>query len=116
VRSIGPTLGQDSIQAGLIAGITGAVLVVVMVFITYGPLFGGILALGLMIAMLFIFGILAGLGAALTLPGLGGLVLTLGAAVDGNVLSFERIKELLREGKSLRISMKQGFSTSLAVI
>lgn len=116
VRSIGPTLGQDSIEAGTIAGILGIILVVITVLVVYGPVFGGALVFGLVVAMLFIFGILAGLGAALTLPGLGGLVLTLGAAVDGNVLSFERIKELLREGKSLRVAMRQGFGTSLAVI
>lgn len=116
IRSIGPTLGQDSIEAGTIAGGLGALLVVIAVLVIYGPLFGGVLAFGLLLAMLFIFGILAGLNAALTLPGIGGLVLTLGAAIDGNVISFERIKELLREGKSLRVSMKQGFGTSVGVI
>ena len=116
VRSIGPTLGRDSIQAGTIAGVVGAGLVIVAVLAIYGPLFGGVLSLGLLIAALFIFGILAGLNAALTLPGIGGLVLTLGAAIDGNVIQFERIKELLREGKSLRVSMKQGFATSVPVI
>lgn len=116
IRTIGPTLGQDSIEAGTIAGVVGAALVIIAVFVIYGPVFGGVLALGLIIAMLFVFGILAGLGAALTLPGLGGLVLTMGAAIDGNVIQFERIKELLRSGKSLRVSMKQGFGTSVGVI
>ncbi|HLR47299.1 MAG TPA: protein translocase subunit SecD, partial [Deinococcales bacterium] len=116
VRSIGPTLGQDSIDAGTTAGILGIILVIVAVLFMYGPIFGGALVFGLAVAMLFIFGILAGLDAALTLPGLGGLVLTLGAAVDGNVLSFERVKQLLREGKSLRVAMREGFGTSLPVI
>src|SRR5690625_1268498 len=116
VRSIGPTLGQDSIDAGTTAGVLGIILVIVAVLFMYGPIFGGALVFGLAVAMLFIFGILAGLDAALTLPGLGGLVLTLGSAVDGNVLSFERVKELLREGKSLRVAMREGFGTSLPVI
>lgn len=116
IRSIGPTLGQDSIQSGTTAGLIGAALIIIAVFAIYGPVFGGILAVGLILAMLFVFGILAGLGAALTLPGLGGLLLTMGAAIDGNVIQFERIKELLRQGKSLRVAMKQGFGTSVGVI
>src|SRR5690606_4524128 len=82
----------------------------------YGPLFGGVLAFGVLLAMLFIFGVLAALGAALTLPGLAGLVLTIGAAVDGNVISFERIREELRDGKSLRVAMKRGFGFSVSAI
>jgi SecD/SecF fusion protein len=66
--------------------------------------------------MLFIFGVLAALGAALTLPGLAGLVLTIGAAVDGNVISFERIREELRAGKGLRVAMRNGFGHSLSAI
>lgn len=116
IRSIGPTLGQDSIEAGIRAGTIGGIAVFVAVLIFYGPLFGGSLIFGLLLAILFIFGILAGLGAALTLPGLAGLVLTFGAAVDGNVISFERVREYLREGKSLRVSMKRGFERSKAPI
>jgi len=116
IRSIGPTLGQDSINAGKIAGLIGGAAVVVAVISYYGLVFGGILTLGLGLAMLFIFGALAGLHAALTLPGLAGLVLTIGAAVDGNVISFERIREELRAGKSIRLSMKTGFGNSLSAI
>ncbi|HEX7003159.1 MAG TPA: protein translocase subunit SecD [Trueperaceae bacterium] len=116
IRQIGPTLGQDSINAGVTAGIVGAAAVVVLILLYYGPLFGGVLTVGIILAMLFVFGILAGLGAALTLPGIAGLVLTLGAAVDGNVISFERIKEELAAGKSLRLSMKAGFNNSLSAI
>ena len=90
--------------------------VVLTILLYYGPLFGGVLTVGLILAMLFIFGVLAGMGATLTLPGLAGLVLTIGAAVDGNVISFERIKEELRAGKGLRMAMKQGFSNSLSAI
>jgi len=116
IRAIGPTLGQDSIAAGTRAGLLGALAVVVTILLYYGPLFGGVLTVGIVYALILIFGILSGLGAALTLPGLAGLVLTLGAAVDGNVISFERIKEELRAGKSLRLAMKSGFSNSLSAI
>ena len=116
VRSIGPTLGQDSINAGTTAAIIGGVAVIVAVLLYYGPLFGGVLALGVLLIMLFIFGVLGGLGAALTLPGLAGLVLTIGAAIDGNVISFERVREELREGKSLRVAMKRGFDLSVSAI
>lgn len=116
VRAIGPTLGRDSINAGTRAASLGGAAVVVAVVLYYGPLFGGVLTLGLLLAMLFIFGTLAGFGAVLTLPGLAGLVLTIGAAVDGNVISFERIKEELRAGKGLRLAMKSGFGNSLSAI
>lgn len=116
VRAIGPTLGQDSVEAGRTAAFVGAGAVVIMILAYYGPLFGGVLTLGLGLAVLFVFGVLAGLGAALTLPGLAGLVLTIGAAVDGNVISFERIKEEMRNGRGLRLAMKQGFDASLSAI
>ena len=116
VRAIGPTLGQDSINAGRIAALIGGGAVLIAVVAYYGPLFGGVLAVGVALAMLIIFGVLAGLGAALTLPGLAGLVLTIGAAVDGNVISFERIREELRAGKGLRLAMKRGFGNSLSAI
>ncbi len=116
IRAIGPTLGRDSINAGTRAAIIGAGAVIIAVILYYGPLFGGVLTLGLALAVLFIFGALAGFGAVLTLPGLAGLVLTIGAAVDGNVISFERIKEELRAGKTLRLAMKSGFGNSLSAI
>ncbi len=116
IRSIGPTLGQDSINAGKVAAFIGGAAVVAAILGYYGFVFGGVLTLGLGLAMLFIFGTLAALHAALTLPGLAGLVLTIGAAVDGNVISFERIREELRAGKSLRLSMKTGFGNSLSAI
>lgn len=116
IRTIGPTLGQDSINAGRTAALIGGGAVILAVVAYYGPLFGGVLAVGVALAMLFIFGALAALGAALTLPGLAGLVLTIGAAVDGNVISFERIREELRAGKGLRLAMKRGFGNSLSAI
>lgn len=116
IRAIGPTLGQDSINAGTTAAMIGGAAVVVFILLYYGPLFGGALAIGLGLVMLFVFGILAGLGAALTLPGLAGLVLTIGAAVDGNVISFERIREELRAGKGMRVALRNGFGNSLSAI
>ena len=116
IRAIGPTLGQDSINAGRRAALVGGIAVIAAILLYYGPLFGTVLTLGLFLVMFLIFGILAGLGAALTLPGLAGLVLTIGAAVDGNVISFERIKEELRVGKSLRLAMRGGFGNSLSAI
>ncbi len=116
IRAIGPTLGKDSIAAGQRAALIGGIAVILAVLFAYGPLFGGVLTFGLILAMLFIFGILGGLKAVLTLPGLAGLVLTIGAAVDGNVISFERIKEELKSGKGLRLAMKNGFGHSLSAI
>jgi len=116
IRAIGPTLGQDSIDAGRTAALIGGGAVVLFILAFYGPLFGGVLSIGLVLVMLFIFGALAALGAALTLPGLAGLVLTIGAAVDGNVISFERIREELRAGKGMRVAMRNGFGNSLSAI
>lgn len=116
IRAIGPTLGQDSINAGARAALIGGGAVVAAVLLYYGPLFGGVLTAGLLLVILFIFGALAGFGAVLTLPGLAGLVLTIGAAVDGNVISFERIKEELKAGRGLRLAMKNGFNHSLSAI
>jgi SecD/SecF fusion protein len=116
VRSIGPTLGRDAINSGTTAAIIGGLAVIIGVIAYYGPLFGGVLTFGVVLAMLFIFGVLAALGASLTLPGLAGLVLTIGAAVDGNVISFERIREELRAGRGLRVAMKRGFASSLSAI
>lgn len=116
IQAIGPTLGADSVKAGRNAAMIGGGAVAVAILFFYGPLFGGVLTLGLLLVMLFVFGILAGLGAVLTLPGLAGLVLTIGAAVDGNVISFERIKEELRAGNGLRLAMRKGFGHSLSAI
>lgn len=114
--AIGPTLGQDSINAGTRAAVIGAGVLIVFLLFFYGPLFGGVLSLGLGLIMLLVFGVLAGLGAALTLPGLAGLILTIGAGIDGNIISFERVREELRLGKGMRVAMRQGFQNSLSAI
>jgi SecD/SecF fusion protein len=115
-RAIGPTLGQDAIRQGFLAALIGIVAIFVLVFVYYGFWFGLVAALGLLFSGITIFGILAGLGGVLTLPGIAGLVLTIGAAVDGNVISFERIKEELHEGKGLKAAIKAGFGHSFWTI
>jgi SecD/SecF fusion protein len=115
-RAIGPTLGQDAIRQGIIASVVGVGAVIVMLFIYYGVFFGLVAALGLIFSGLLIFGMLSGLGSVLTLPGIAGLVLTIGAAVDGNVISFERIKEEMRAGKNLKSATNAGFGHSFTTI
>ena len=116
VRAIGPTLGKDAIRAGIVASIVGALLIFVLLFLYYGFWFGSVAAIGLLYIALLIMGMLSGLSAVLTLPGIAGFILTLGAAVDGNVLSFERIKEELKLGKKLRQAIPDGFVHSTVTI
>ncbi len=116
VRAIGPTLGKDAIRAGIVASIVGAILIFVLLYLYYGFWFGSVAAVGLLYIALLIMGVLSGLGAVLTLPGIAGFILTLGAAVDGNVLSFERIKEELKLGKKLRQAIPDGFVHSTVTI
>lgn len=115
-KAIGPTLGADAIRSGAIAALVGIALVFVMLFAYYGFWFGLVGALGLLFSSVVILGMLAGFGATLTLPGIAGLVLTIGAAVDGNVISFERIKEELDKGKGIKNSIRAGYDHSTAAI
>ncbi len=115
-RAIGPTLGADAIRSGAIAALVGIGLVFVMLFFYYGLWFGLVGALGLLFSSIVILGLLGGLGSTLTLPGIAGLVLTIGAAVDGNVISFERIKEELYKGKGIKNSIGVGYEHSTLTI
>ncbi len=115
-RAIGPTLGADAIRQGLTAALIGIGAIFVLVYGYYGLFFGTVAALGLLFSGLAIFGMMAGLGSVLTLPGIAGLVLTIGSAVDGNVISFERVKEEMRDGLSLKSSIKGGFGNSFWTI
>ena len=115
-RAIGPTLGADAIRQGLTAALIGVAAIFVLVYVYYGLFFGTVAALGLLFSGLAIFGMMAGLGAVLTLPGIAGLVLTIGSAVDGNVISFERIKEEMRDGLSIKSAIKGGFGNSFWTI
>ncbi|WP_102127395.1 protein translocase subunit SecD [Deinococcus planocerae] len=115
-RAIGPTLGADAIRSGAIASLVGIALVFGMLFLYYGFWFGLVGALGLLFSAIVILGMLGGFGATMTLPGIAGLVLTIGAAVDGNVISFERIKEEMAKGKGLKNAIGAGYQHSTAAI
>ncbi|MGV3490698.1 MAG: protein translocase subunit SecD [Devosia sp.] len=107
-RSVGPSLGADSIRAGVTAGVVAAVLVLAFMVIAYG-LLGVFANVALILNIVLILGSLSLLGATLTLPGIAGIVLTIGMAVDANVLIFERMREERRAGKSLVASLDAGF-------
>ncbi len=114
-RSIGPSLGEDSIRSGLIASLLA--LLAVMVFMAVYYLLAGLIAnVTLLLCLLFLMAGLAGFGATLTLPGIAGIILTIGMAVDANVIVFERIKEELAEGKPLRTSINDGFDNAFSAI
>jgi len=114
-RSVGPGLGADSIAAGKIASIIGMVLVCLFMFLIYGS-FGLIANISLIVNLFIIISLLGTIGATLTLPGIAGIVLTIGMAVDANVLIFERIKEEnLRKGKIYE-TIKKGFDKAFSTI
>lgn len=115
-RAIGPTLGADAIRSGAIASAVGMVLVFVALFTYYGFWFGLVGSLGLLFSAIAILGMLGGFGATLTLPGIAGLVLTIGSAVDGNVISFERIKEEMAKGKGIKNAIAAGYESSASAI
>ncbi len=113
---VGPTLGQEAISSGLISFIIALVIVLLWMIFYYGKA-GAFADIALLVNILFIFGLLAGIpGAVLTLPGIAGIVLTIGISVDANVLIFERIREELAKGKSQRDSINDGFSNALSSI
>lgn len=114
-RSIGPTLGRDSINRSLKAGIVGLLLILIFMVVIY-KWFGLVADLALLICMLLMMGGLAILNATLTLPGIAGIVLTIGMAVDANILIFERIKEELQMDKTFRASIEAGFSKAFVAI
>lgn len=114
-RSVGPSLGQDSIEAGKKASVVGLVLVMGMMIVLYKR-FGVYANLALMVNLLLIVAVLSLFEATLTLPGIAGIVLTMGIAVDANVLIFERIKEELRLGKTPFAAVEQGFLRAFQTI
>lgn len=114
-RTVGPGLGQDSIAAGELASYVGSVLVIVFMLLTY-RLFGFFANVAVAINVAMIFGILSLLNATLTLPGIAGIVLTVGIAVDSNVLIYERIREELRAGRTAISAIDAGFTRALATI
>ncbi len=114
-RTVGAGLGQDSIEKGRMASYVGAIMVVVFMFATYG-LFGFFANIAVAINVAMILGVLSLLNATLTLPGIIGIVLTVGIAVDSNVLIYERIREEVRSGRSAITAIDAGFSRALATI
>ena len=114
-RSIGPNLGADSIDSGKTAAIVGFIFVAVFMVLAYGIL-GLIANITLVIALLYIFALLSMLQATLTLPGIAGIILTIGMAVDANVLIYERIREELSKGCSNLYAVKLGFESAFATI
>lgn len=114
-RTVGPGLGQDSIRAGQMAALVGSALVILFMIATYG-LFGIFASIAVALNVGLIFGILSLIGATLTLPGIAGIVLTVGIAVDSNVLIYERIREEVRAGRSPIASLNAGFDRALATI
>lgn len=114
-RTIGPELGADSIAAGKMAALIGAIAVIAYMVLSYG-LFGVIANIALIFNVILIVATLSVIGATLTLPGIAGIVLTMGMAVDANVLIFERIREELREGLNPARACEKGFEMALTAI
>ena len=114
-RTVGPALGADSIAAGKIASIIGFVLVMIFMVVAYG-IFGIAADIGLILNLFLIVGALSALQATLTLPGIAGIVLTIGMAVDANVLVFERIREEIRSGKTPFNAMEAGYRRAIGTI
>ena len=112
---VGPSLGQEAIDSGIYSFLIALTFVLIWMIFYYGP--SGIFAdVALIMNIVLIFGILAGLGAVLTLPGIAGIVLTIGISVDANVLIFERVREELRKEKGLKQSINDGFNNALSSI
>jgi preprotein translocase subunit SecD len=114
-RTIGPELGQDSIDAGRIATIVAFVAVLVFMVLSYG-LFGIFANIALVLNIGLLFGFLSSFGATLTLPGIAGIVLTVGMAVDANVLVFERIREELKTARGPARAIELGYEKALSAI
>jgi preprotein translocase subunit SecD len=114
-RTVGPSLGQDSVDQGKVAGIVGVLLVAILMIAYYR--FAGVLAVGaLVVYVILVLGGLAAFGATLTVPGIAGLILSVGMAVDANVLIFERIREELDAGRAVRTAVDEGFGHAISAI
>lgn len=114
-RVVGPSLGEDSIRSGLTASLIAAALVLLFMMVYYSV--GGVYAnIAVILNISLLVGVLASLGGTLTLPGIAGIILTLGMAVDANVLIYERVREELRKGRTLKSSIDEGFGKALSAI
>jgi preprotein translocase subunit SecD len=109
-RTVGAELGADSVRAGELAGIIGLALVAAFMMLAYGGVFGGVAMVGLVVNMLMVVAFMTVGGAALTLPGIAGLILTIAVAVDANVLIYERIRDEERAGRKPALAIDTGFT------
>jgi preprotein translocase subunit SecD len=114
-RTVGPSLGQDSIDAGMLAGVVGTLIVVIMM-IGYYRMAGALAVGALGVYVLLILGGMAAMDATLTLPGMAGIILSIGMAVDANVLIFERIREEMAAGRATKTAVDEGFVNALSAI
>ena len=114
-RTVGPTLGRESIEKGKKAGLLATVLVIIFMFLYYRVL-GFVANVALCLNMLCLLALLTSLGATLTLPGVAGIILTIGMAVDANVIIYERLKEELKKGSSLLLAVRDGYRYALSAI
>ncbi|ADE85527.1 protein translocase subunit SecD [Rhodobacter capsulatus] len=114
-RTIGPELGADSVKAGMVASVIGFVAVVAYMIASYG-LFGFFSSVALFINIAFIFAVMGAIGGTMTLPGIAGIVLTIGTSVDANVLIYERMREEIRSGKSPVRAIELGFDKAMSAI
>jgi len=114
-RTVGPSLGADSVAAGKIASLFGLVFILIFMIAAYG-LFGIFANIALFVNVTLIFALLSSLQATLTLPGIAGIVLTIGMAVDANVLIFERMREEFKQGRSVLSSIESGYKEAMSTI
>jgi preprotein translocase subunit SecD len=115
-RTVGADLGADAIQSGTTAALVGTALVILFMLAVYGPVFGGFASLAMMVNMLLVFAGMSILGASLTLPGIAGLVLTVGMSVDSNVLIYERVREEKENGRSPFSALATGYERALTAV
>jgi preprotein translocase subunit SecD len=115
-RTVGADLGADAIRDGTVAALVGTALVALFMFVAYGPIFGGFANLAMLVNLLMVFAGMSILGASLTLPGIAGLVLTVGMAVDSNVLIYERVREEKALGRSAFSSLATGYERAMSAI
>ncbi len=113
---VGPTLGQEAINAGLSSFLIAFLIVLLYMILYYSRKAGVVADIALVVNLFFIMGVLASLGATLTLPGIAGIVLTIGMSVDANVLIFERIREEITAGKGLRLAVSDGYKNAYSAI
>jgi preprotein translocase subunit SecD len=112
---VGATLGADSVTKGFVSSLIGLALVLVYIAVYY-RVSGVIADIGLIFNLFFLMAVMAGLGATLTMPGIAGIILTIGISIDANILIFERIREELRTGKTVRASIDAGYSRAFVAI